>query len=108
MCGFFLSPAGFPGIKAVLPVIATVMVLIAGSVKISGGVGLLLNWRKQSIQMIRAMHPDLVVLSNATGYPEVGSEVIFQSPLQWQNGARQTFEQFHDAGFPVVLLRDTP
>jgi peptidoglycan/LPS O-acetylase OafA/YrhL len=45
MCGFFLSPAGFPGIKAVLPVISTVMVLIAGSVKISGGVGQLLNGR---------------------------------------------------------------
>jgi len=69
------------------------------------------TWRESVLQKIVGLHPELVVIANATGYVRGGarSDGYAQlSPEQWKTGMHSMLASLDKAGIATVLLRDTP
>jgi len=69
------------------------------------------TWRESVLQKIVALHPDLVVIANATGYVRGGARSDGYSQLsaeQWKTGMQSMLASLDKAGIATVLLRDTP
>jgi peptidoglycan/LPS O-acetylase OafA/YrhL len=68
------------------------------------------EFREAMIQRIIAMKPRAVILSNSDEYMAFGAErsIWKIAPAEWQAGLRRTYERFHAAGIPMIVMRDTP
>lgn len=61
------------------------------------------RWRESVFDEIRALEPDVVVVSNSYGYynnPDVAR--------QWRDGVHRTLRRLTDSAADVVMIRDTP
>ncbi len=70
------------------------------------------EWRARSIAEIERMRPDVVIVSQfSSGYirgPWSNRRKHAATYEEWENGLRQSLQQLHATGVPVVLLRDSP
>ena len=68
-------------------------------------------WREGAMQKIVAIHPDLVLIANATGYIRGGAHADGYAQLsldQWKAGVHDVLARLDGSGVATVLLRDTP
>lgn len=70
------------------------------------------EWRARSIEEIRRLRPDLVIVSQfSSGYirgPWTSRGHHAVTYEEWEDGLRRSLEQLSASNVPVVLLRDTP
>jgi hypothetical protein len=68
------------------------------------------EFREAAIQRIIALRPRAVILSNSDEYMAFGAErsIWKIAASEWQAGLRRTYERFHGAGIPMIVIRDTP
>jgi peptidoglycan/LPS O-acetylase OafA/YrhL len=70
------------------------------------------QWRKQAIEEIAGLRPDLVIVSQfSSGYirgPWTGRGSYAVTYEEWTNGLRHSLEQLRAANVSVLVLRDTP
>jgi hypothetical protein len=66
------------------------------------------QWRKMALAQIRAMHPDMVVLSSSSLYPRSGSLSELIDASDWERASRETFLALAVPGIRVKFIRDTP
>jgi peptidoglycan/LPS O-acetylase OafA/YrhL len=65
------------------------------------------EWRRAAIDDIKQLHPDLVLLSNASQHPGAGGKMMVDMRV-WEQGARDTFTALANQGVKVRFIRDSP
>jgi peptidoglycan/LPS O-acetylase OafA/YrhL len=65
------------------------------------------HWRKQAIEAIEAMHPDIAIIASSSLYPRRDSPRLIDAS-EWEKGSRETFLAVARPGVAVRLIRDTP
>jgi peptidoglycan/LPS O-acetylase OafA/YrhL len=65
------------------------------------------RWRKLSMEAIDAMHPDLVVMSSSSRYPQRDNSNLIDVS-DWEKGSRDTFLAVARQGIAIRVIRDTP
>jgi hypothetical protein len=65
------------------------------------------QWRKLSVAAILEMHPDAVVMSSSSRYPQRDSSKLIDAS-DWEKGSRDTFLAIAGHGIALRFIRDTP
>ena len=65
------------------------------------------QWRKLAIAAIQKMHPNTVIMSSSSLYPQRDSPRLIDAS-EWEKGSRDTFLAIAQHGVTVKLIRDTP
>jgi peptidoglycan/LPS O-acetylase OafA/YrhL len=65
------------------------------------------RWRKLTIAAIQEMHPDTVVMSSSSRYPQRDSPRLIDVS-DWEKGSRDTFLAITGHGITLRFIRDTP
>ena len=65
------------------------------------------QWRKLSIAAIQQMHPDMIIMSSSSLYPQRDGLTPIDSSA-WEKGSRDTFLAIARHGIALRLIRDTP
>lgn len=70
------------------------------------------EWRTRSIEEIRRLQPDLVIVSQFSSAhirgPWTAAGVYAVTYEEWAAGLRRSLERLRTAGVPVLVLRDSP
>jgi hypothetical protein len=69
------------------------------------------EWRVAALERILKLGPDLVVISNSTGYIKTANSTggySVTSVTEWQEGTRRTLAALDRAAIPTVVLYDVP
>jgi hypothetical protein len=65
------------------------------------------EWRRNAMDEIQRLHPDLVVISSASMHPGSNGRMITDVAV-WEQAARGTFADLVEQGVKVRFIRDTP
>ncbi len=65
------------------------------------------QWRRQAIDDIQRLHPDLIIVSSASIHPGANGQMVTDVAV-WEQAARDTFIALTQQGAKVRLIRDTP
>jgi peptidoglycan/LPS O-acetylase OafA/YrhL len=65
------------------------------------------RWRRLAVEAIQEMHPDMVVMSSSSVYPQRNSSTLIDAS-DWEKGSREIFLAIARHGIVVTLIRDTP
>jgi hypothetical protein len=71
-----------------------------------------LTWRVAALEQIRALHPDLVIISeHSLSYvrrPDFEVSAPSATPDEWRRGLQDTVSMLRRAGIATVVIADTP
>ena len=66
------------------------------------------QWREQALDVIRELHPNMVILSSSSRYPRPGTLITPLDSSEWGTASRRTFLALARPGTSVKFIRDTP
>ena len=65
------------------------------------------RWRKLTIAAIQEIHPDTVIMSSSSRYPQRDNPRLIDAS-DWEKGSRDTFLAIAGHGIHLQFIRDTP